>query len=140
MGHEVSIFHRGSTAADLPNGVRHLLGDRSHLTQMKSEFERLSPQVVIDMFPYTEVDAIALMNVFQNIAERVVAISSMDVYRAYSVILGQAADLVPVPLTDDSPLRQQFYPYRDIPEKLLDRLMGSIYAVGGVQRRCRANG
>ena len=120
MGHKVTIFHRGKTTADLPNGIRHLLGDRSQLTQMKSEFKRLSPQVVLDMFPYTEADAIALMNVFQNIAERVVAVSSIDVYRAYSVLLGKEADLVPVPLTEDSPLRQQLHLFREIAARPLN--------------------
>lgn len=63
MGNEVTVFHRGRTPAELPKGIQHLLGDRSQLTQMKSEFERLSPQVVLDMFPYTEADAIALMSI-----------------------------------------------------------------------------
>jgi nucleoside-diphosphate-sugar epimerase len=122
MGHEVTIFHRGKTAAELPKEVRHLLSDRSQLNQMQSELKHLSPQVVLDMFPYTEADAIALMNVFNGIVERVVAVSSMDVYRAYSVLLGKETDLIPVPLTEDSPLRQQFYPYRDLPEKPLARI------------------
>lgn len=51
MGHEVSVFHRGRTTAELPANVRHLLGDRFELTQMKSQFEQISPQVVLDMFP-----------------------------------------------------------------------------------------
>lgn len=121
MGHEVTIFHRGKTATALPPQVQHLLGDRSHLTQMKSEFERLSPQVVIDMFPYTEADAIALMNVFQNIAERVVAISSIDVYRAYAVFLQiESAPVESVPLTEDSALRQQLHLFREIVERPLN--------------------
>lgn len=119
MGHEVTVFHRGKTAAELPKEVRHLLGDRSYLSQMKSELKHLSPQVVLDMFPYTEADAIALMNVFHGIAERVVAVSSMDVYRAYSVLLGKETDLIPVPLTEDSPLRQQLHLFREMAERPL---------------------
>jgi nucleoside-diphosphate-sugar epimerase len=30
-GHEVAVFHRGQTRADLPPSVRHLRGDRRHL-------------------------------------------------------------------------------------------------------------
>lgn len=30
MGHEVSVFHRGKTEAELPSDVHHLLGDRIH--------------------------------------------------------------------------------------------------------------
>jgi len=51
----------------------------------KGEFKRLA-QVVLDMIPYTEQDALATMSTFKGIAQRVVAISSMDVYRAYGVI------------------------------------------------------
>lgn len=121
MGHEVTVFHRGKTTAELPEGIQHILGDRSELTQMKSEFERLSPQVVIDMFPYTEADAIALMNVFQSIAERVVAISSMDVYRAYAVFLQiEPTQLESVPLTENSALRQQLHLFREMAERPLN--------------------
>jgi nucleoside-diphosphate-sugar epimerase len=88
---------------------------------MKSEFERLSPQVVLDMFPYTEADAIALMNVFKGIAERVVAISSMDVYRAYAVFLQiESIPVELVPLTEDSALRQQLHLFRKIAERPLN--------------------
>jgi len=121
MGHEVAIFHRGRTAAELPTDVRHLLGDRAHLTQMKSELKRLSPQVVIDMFPYTESDAIALMNVLQDIAERVVAISSIDVYRAYATFVQiESTPVESVPLTEDSALRQQLHLFREIAERPLN--------------------
>lgn len=54
MGHEVTVFDRGKTEAELPSDVHHLLGDRSKLADMKSEFEHLAPQVVLDMIPYTE--------------------------------------------------------------------------------------
>jgi nucleoside-diphosphate-sugar epimerase len=45
MGHEVSVFHRRKTTDDLPANVHEILGDRSHLLEMKSQFEQLSPQV-----------------------------------------------------------------------------------------------
>ena len=120
MGHEVTVFHRGKSIAELPSDVHHILGDRTHLDKFKNKFEEISPQVVLDMFAYTEQDARTLMNTFKGIAQRVVAISSMDVYRAYGVILGRESELVPVPLTEDSPLRQQFYPFREMPNRPLD--------------------
>jgi len=43
------------------------------------------------------------------IAQRVVAISSMDVYRAYGVILG-IESVEPVPLTEDSSVRLYILP------------------------------
>ena len=86
MGHEVSVFHRGKTTTNLPPGVHEILGDRSHLLQIKSKFKQLSPQVVVDMIAYNEQDALTLTNTFEDIAQRVVVISSMDVYRAYDVL------------------------------------------------------
>lgn len=117
MGHHVTLFHRGKTIADIPPDVDQILGDRNNLAAFKNEFEHLSPQVVLDMIAYTEQDALTLMNTFKGITQRVVVISSMDVYRAYSVILGREFDIVPVPLTEDSPLRQKLYPFRDMPNR-----------------------
>ena len=31
LGHEVAVFHRGRTGADLPPAVEHILGDRHDL-------------------------------------------------------------------------------------------------------------
>ncbi|WP_026734242.1 NAD-dependent epimerase/dehydratase family protein [Fischerella sp. PCC 9605] len=120
MGHEVSVFHRGKTKANLPPDVHEILGDRSQLVEMKSKFQQLSPQVVVDMVAYTEQDALTLMNTFAGMAQRVVTISSMDVYRAYEVILGKESEVVPVPLTEDSPLRSSLYPFREMPIRPLD--------------------
>jgi nucleoside-diphosphate-sugar epimerase len=120
MGHEVSVFHRQKTTDDLPANVHEILGDRSHLLQMKSQFEQLSPQVVIDMIAYTEQDALTLMNTFEGIAQRVVAISSIDVYRAYDVLWGKESNVVSLPLTEDSPLRSSLYPYREMPNRPLN--------------------
>ncbi len=113
MGHEVTVFHRGKTTAELPPVVNQIVGDRANLPNFKSEFERVSPQVVLDMIPYTEQDALTLMSTFKGIAQRIVAISSIDVYRAYDVLLGKEAEVIPAPLKEDSPLRQQLYPYRN---------------------------
>lgn len=120
MGHDVTIFHRGKTVVELPPGVNEILGDRIHLPEMKSNFQRLSPQVVLDMFAYTEQDALTLMNTFKGIQARIVAISSMDVYRAYEVLLGKESDIVSVPLSEDSPLRQQLYPFREMTQRALN--------------------
>lgn len=121
MGCEVTVFNRGETQADLPPEVNHIRGERSYLTDIKGEFKRLAPQVVLDMIPYTEQDALATMSTFKGIAQRVVAISSMDVYRAYGVILGiESGSVEPVPLTEDSLLRKALYPFRDMPKRPLN--------------------
>ncbi|MUL37231.1 NAD-dependent epimerase/dehydratase family protein [Gloeocapsopsis dulcis] len=120
IGHEVTIFHRGKTLAELPLGVKEIKGDRAQLPEMKSELQCLSPDVVLDMILYTEQDALTTMKTFKGIAQRVVAISSIDVYRAYNVLLGKESGIVPVPLTEDSPLRQQLYPFENMPQRALN--------------------
>jgi nucleoside-diphosphate-sugar epimerase len=113
MGHQVTLFHRGRTKANLPLGVKHILGDRHHLADFASEFRHLAPHVVLDMFPLLEQDAQAVMSTFKGITQRVVAISSQDVYRAYGKLIGiESGPPEPVPITEDAPLRQKLYPYR----------------------------
>ena len=111
-GHSITLFHRGETKADLP-AVNQIYGDRRDLSSFSDEFKKLAPDIVLDMIPYTEDDARSLMSVFKNIARRVVAISSADVYRAYGRLLRlESGDADPIPLSEDAPLRESFYPYR----------------------------
>ncbi|HEX8921876.1 MAG TPA: NAD-dependent epimerase/dehydratase family protein, partial [Pyrinomonadaceae bacterium] len=93
--------------------VNHIYGDRRELPSFAAEFKRLSPDVVLDMIPYTEEEARTFMGVFKNVARRVVAVSSADVYRAYGRLLRlEAGEPDPVPLNEDAPLRESLYPYR----------------------------
>ncbi|MEX2118585.1 MAG: NAD-dependent epimerase/dehydratase family protein [Pirellulales bacterium] len=113
QGHTVALFHRGHTAADLSSAVSHIHGDRQNLTTFTSEFAGFGPDVVLDMFPYVEQEAALLMQTFRGMARRVVAVSSMDVYRAYgrfSRLEDGPPDLHP--FTEEAPLRSALYPYR----------------------------
>jgi nucleoside-diphosphate-sugar epimerase len=114
QGHVVAIFHRGQTQqVESDPSVIQLLGDRKHLAAHRAAFQQFDPQVVIDMVAYTEQDGIDLINAFRGLAQRVVVLSSMDVYRSYGRLIrleGGAPD--PVPAREDSPLRQVLYPYR----------------------------
>src|SRR5262245_48107331 len=83
-GNSVTVFHRGETEADIPSTVKHLRGDRNELPSFVDSIRRLAPEVVLDMIPYTERDAVAALETFTHIARRLVAISSGDVYRNYS--------------------------------------------------------
>src|SRR5947207_8405 len=87
-GHEVAVFHRGQTQANLPPGVRHLLGDRRRLAEHTAELRRLAADVVVDMIALTEEDARSLLATFRGIANRLVVLSSGDVYRAYGIFAG----------------------------------------------------
>ena len=69
QGHEVTVFHRGQTRTDLPRGVKEFLGDRSSLTESAVELQRLAPEVVLDMIPFTEQDALEIMKVHEALCE-----------------------------------------------------------------------
>ena len=112
-GHAITLFHRGQTHAEGLPDVSHLYGDRGRLADFQEAFARLIPDVVLDMTPATEEDARIVMDTFQDIAGRVVAISSCDVYRAFGLLIGtESGPPDPVPLTEDAPLRQHLYPHR----------------------------
>jgi len=64
------------------------------------------------------------MTVAKELNARVVAVSSMDVYRAWGVMLGtEPGGLEPMPLTEDSPLRSAA---RSYPPELVEK-MKSIF-------------
>jgi nucleoside-diphosphate-sugar epimerase len=112
-GHSVAVFHRGQTHSDLPGSVAHILGDRKDLPSFAQEFKQLAPQVVIDLTAYTEQEALAAVQTFRGLTQRLVVFSSMDVYRAYDRLRRvDSSPPDPQPLKEDAPLRQAFYPYR----------------------------
>lgn len=112
QGHEVVVFHRGQSNPALPGDVRHICGVRHALADSVAEFRRFSPDVVIDFILASEAQARVTMDLFRGIAERVIALSSGDVYRAIAIIHGlDTGPPQPVPLTEDSELRKQ-KPYR----------------------------
>src|SRR6185312_16295017 len=106
QGHEITIFHRGRASAALPAGVKHLLGDRNDIASHVHDFRRLAPEVVIDLILSSERQAKALVSTFRGLTQRIVALSSGDVYRACGISHGfESGPLQPVPLTEDSELR-----------------------------------
>ncbi len=127
-GHDVTLFHRGKTKVDLPDGVKHILGNRQDLSDFQNEFKKIQPDIVLDMIPLTEQDARMVVNTFKDITSRIIAISSQDVYRAYGILIGKEDDTIEnVPLKEDAALRKKIYPYRlnkpraqDDPQKALD--------------------
>src|SRR5260221_1923384 len=119
QGHEITVFHRGQTQTDLPRGVREIVSDRRPLTDSAAELRNVTPEVVVDMIPFIQQDAQEVMSAFRGVAHQVVAISSQDVYRAFGRVNGKESGPVDaVPITEDSPLRENLYPYRnEIPRR-----------------------
>lgn len=110
-GHDLAVFHRNRDGCQ--PGVKHLRGDRNRLIEYLVEFREFSPDVIVDMVLSSGEQARQLMTVAGELNARVVAVSSMDVYRAWGVMLGtEPGGLEPMPLTEESPLRTaaQAYP------------------------------
>jgi nucleoside-diphosphate-sugar epimerase len=111
-GHEVAVVHRGKTNPSLPLEVHQILADRNQLADKRREIESFGPEVVVDLIISSGAQAQALMRMFRGLTRRVVMISSMDVYRACGVLYGiEPGPLEPLPLTEDSAVRQKLHPY-----------------------------
>jgi nucleoside-diphosphate-sugar epimerase len=113
-GHNIAVFNRGETEAALPGDIVRIMGDISEIEDHKDELRRFGPDVVLDMIPFTEKHARKVKGIFEGTAERLVAISSADVYRSFGRLLGtEPGEPVPTPSREDSPLREKHYPYRE---------------------------
>jgi nucleoside-diphosphate-sugar epimerase len=98
-GHDLTLFHRGQHESPLLSSIQH--------------FRSAQAAIPVLNFPMGEADARAAVRTFAGRVQRLVALSSGDVYRAY----GRFSGLEPGPaeqglLTEDSPLRSILYPYR----------------------------
>jgi nucleoside-diphosphate-sugar epimerase len=110
-GQEVTVFHREQETS-LPSEVRHIHGDRSRLAEFVDVFRQAQPDVILDTIPYTQREAQTLVAVARGLVDRLVAVSSVDVYRARDRICRiDPGPPDPTPLTEDSPLRDRLFPY-----------------------------
>lgn len=114
QGHEVVVFHRSEKENGFPKSVRHLYGDRNQLDLMKEQFKSFAPDVVLDMILSTQEQAEMLVSTFKDITQRIVVISSQDVYRAFGLVREfETGDLEKNPITELSRLRDKLYLYQD---------------------------
>jgi nucleoside-diphosphate-sugar epimerase len=115
QGHQFALFHRGNTTASDLDLLVHFYGTRNQLPNFKTQFEQFAPDVVLDIIPFTKAQAQDVVQVLSGFTQRIVAISSGDVYRNYEGLQGQGKHPPdPVPPTEDAPLRETRYPYRDL--------------------------
>jgi nucleoside-diphosphate-sugar epimerase len=114
MGHELVLFHRGETRAELPPGVEEIAGDREEFRARADRLRALHPDVVLHMVAMAERHGRDLMEVFRGAARRVVVVSSQDVYLPYGRMWRvEPGPSVPVPLDEDGPLRTVLFPHKD---------------------------
>jgi nucleoside-diphosphate-sugar epimerase len=107
-GHEIVVLHRGKSKERIPNHVQRIIGDANHLEEHRQQLRKLAPDVVLNFILSSGRQAEEMMSALRGIAARVVAISSMDVYRACGVLHGtEFGELQRLPLTEESELRTQ---------------------------------
>src|SRR6187200_1575128 len=114
-GHELTVYHRGVHEPDLPSAVRHIHSPRATIPILNFPSPLNTPplDVVLHMFPVGAEDTRAAVAAFTGIAQRIVAVSSGDVYRAYGRLLNtEPGPLEPMPLEEDATLRETHFPYR----------------------------
>ena len=105
-GHDVAVFHRRADQDPLDADVVQIQGDRNRLPDYRDQLRQFSPDVIIDVILSSGEQARQFMETVREVARRVVAVSSMDVYRAAGIWHGvEPGPLEPLPLTEDSPLR-----------------------------------
>jgi nucleoside-diphosphate-sugar epimerase len=75
-GHEVILFNRGKTIHPFTFQVTSIQGDRADILSFKDKFLSFSPDVVIDMIPYSENDAKHLAGILVGLVQHIVIISS----------------------------------------------------------------
>jgi nucleoside-diphosphate-sugar epimerase len=86
------------------------MGDRHRLGEHAEAFRCFCPDVVVDLIAYTEADARSLGTTFRGVAQRLVVLSSGDVYRAYGIFAGlEQGPPEPTPLKEEAPLRQTLF-------------------------------
>jgi nucleoside-diphosphate-sugar epimerase len=127
-GHDVTVFHRGRTA--VPPGARQVVGDRQRLTESARDLRALAADVVVDVVLSSGRQARELMNVFRGYARRVLALSSMDVYRACGVTHRlEEGPLEPLPLREESSaLRTSLQTYPPAQVQMLQQIFGWLDA------------
>ena len=110
QGHALAVLHRGPST--VPAGVQEIRGERNQLNAGAEQLKSFAPEVVVDFVISSGPQAEDLMRIFRDVAQRVVMLSSIDVYRAVGVSHGtESGPLQELPLTEESELRRRLHPY-----------------------------
>lgn len=116
--HQVAIISRSNLPEPLVGRVSHFQASMEELGAIRQEIQTFSPEITVHMVMYTEEHAQEAVLQLTGTTERIIAISSGDVYRNYDGLRNYsevAPD--PTPLDENSPLRSKLYPYRDVPDQ-----------------------
>lgn len=116
-GDDVTVVHRGQTEPDGLPECRHLHADRHDFASLAPEVKGLAPDAVVDTMALSQADADAVLPHLPD--ARLVALSSVDVYRAFELEESPVSE-VPLPISEESPVRHGRYPYREMAPRFHD--------------------
>jgi len=108
--HELIVLHRGTSSVD--KAFTSIRADRKDLPFLKQTFEKIKPEIVIDLIPYFAQDAWDVIHTFRGVSKRIIALSSGDVYRSYEIFKDNLNTVIDVPSREEDQLRQNLFPYR----------------------------
>ena len=100
-GHAVLVAHRGITEPAGLRGVEHLHAAREAWASRRAAFDAFAADAAVDVSAGNGPDARAALAALPP-GIQLVALSSIDVYRAYEALHG-GRQTDPVPLTEESP-------------------------------------
>jgi nucleoside-diphosphate-sugar epimerase len=108
-GDDVTVVHRGQTE---PGGLpecRHLHADRRDFAGLAGEIRAVAPDAVLDTLAMSRSDVDAVLPYLPDV--KLAVLSSADVYRAFELQESPTSE-VPLPISEESPVRHGRYPYR----------------------------
>ena len=127
LGAQVAVLTRGRSTKPASDGLTRIIGDRRQLRDSEAAIRAFAPDVVVDLILSSGTQARELMSVLRGIAGRVVALSSMDVYRACGMLHGlEEGALEPVPLMEQSPLRTKLVTYPPAQIAMVQQVYGWV--------------
>ena len=143
-GHEVLVVHRGHHEPEKVGRVQHLHVDRDQLPAEAEKLRAFRPDGAIDVSSMNARDSAFVIRALPE-SVRLVAISSGDVYRAFSSV-HEGIQTDAVPLDENAPLRERrFFVAPDdenleVEESYLARggvvlRLGAVYGEHDYQRR-----
>lgn len=109
-GDQVLVVHRGRTAPDPWVPVDHLRTDRIDLHEHADAVRRFGADAIVDTYALTAEHVDAVLPILPAVPT--VVLSSVDVYQAF-VGFRTGRSESPMPLTENSELRRERYPYRE---------------------------
>ncbi|MEM7248339.1 MAG: NAD-dependent epimerase/dehydratase family protein [Acidobacteriota bacterium] len=112
-GHELAVLNRGKTEAELPEGVRRIVGNRDDMPAAREAIVDFGPEVVLHNVVSELAQVEGWIESCRDVARRLVMTSSCDVYAPFGRLHGtEEGEPIEGLLDEDGPLRSVMHPYR----------------------------